>query len=91
MHSQLQRFAVQTLLAAGLTQAEVAEATAISVRSVRRIGKEAAVDEFDDLVARRQAAREAKDFAEADRLRDELHARGIEVEDTAAGPVWHRV
>ena len=48
-------------------------------------------DEIDDLVARRQAAREAKDFAEADRLRDELHARGIEVEDTAAGPVWHRV
>ena len=48
-------------------------------------------DEIDDLVARRQAARKAKDFAEADRLRDELHARGIEVEDTAAGPVWHRV
>ena len=47
--------------------------------------------EIDDLVARRQAAREAKDFAEADRIRDELHERGIEVEDTAAGPVWHRL
>ena len=53
MHSQLQRFAVQTLLAAGLTQAEVAAATSISARSVRRIGKEAAVDELDDLIARR--------------------------------------
>ena len=42
--------------------------------------------EIDDLVARRQAAREAEDFAEADRIRDELHERGIEVEDTAAGP-----
>ena len=46
--------------------------------------------EIDDLVAQRQAAREAKDFAESDRIRDELQARGIEVEDTAAGPIWRR-
>ena len=38
-----------------------------------------------------QAAREAKDFAESDRIRDELQARGIEIEDTAAGPIWRRV
>ncbi len=47
-------------------------------------------DEIDGLVAARTAAREAKDFAEADRLRDELMARGIVVEDTPNGPVWHR-
>jgi len=47
--------------------------------------------EIDALVAARQAARESKDFAESDRIRDELQARSIEIEDTAAGPIWRRV
>ena len=46
--------------------------------------------EIDALVAARTAAREAKDFAEADRLRDELTGRGVVVEDTPSGPIWHR-
>ena len=50
-------------------------------------GADAAVE---DLVNRRQAAREAKDWATADSLRDELSAMGVVVEDTPAGPVWHR-
>jgi len=46
---------------------------------------------IDQLVADRQAARDAKDFAESDRIRDLLAAQGIEVEDTANGPVWRRI
>ena len=46
--------------------------------------------EIETLVATRQQARAARDFAKADRLRDELSARGVTVEDTPAGPVWHR-
>jgi cysteinyl-tRNA synthetase len=46
--------------------------------------------EIDALVAARNAARAAKDFAEADRVRDELAARGITLEDTADGTIWHR-
>ena len=45
---------------------------------------------IEDLVARRQAARDARDWATADALRDELSALGVVVEDTPAGPVWHR-
>ena len=45
---------------------------------------------IEGLVARRQAAREAKDWAAADALRDELSALGVVVEDTPSGPVWHR-
>ena len=37
--------------------------------------------EFDDLVEARNAARKAKDFKEADRIRDELAAMGIELKD----------
>ena len=42
----------------------------------------------DDVVAlarERQAARERRDFAESDRLRDEIGERGFEVRDGAGG------
>ena len=46
--------------------------------------------EIEVLVATRQKARAARDFAEADRLRDELATLGVTVEDTPSGPVWRR-
>ena len=48
----------------------------------------------DGIAARieaRQAARAAKNWAEADRIRDELKAEGIVLEDTPQGVKWHRV
>ena len=44
--------------------------------------------ETRNLIAERQAAREAKDFARSDEIRDLLKERGITVEDTPSGPVW---
>ncbi|MDX2238635.1 MAG: cysteine--tRNA ligase [Hyphomonadaceae bacterium] len=46
--------------------------------------------EIEALVAARLAARAAKNFAEADRLRGELDARGIIVMDGPAGSTWRR-
>ena len=46
--------------------------------------------EEQELLDRRAAARKSKDWAESDRLRDELAERGIVVEDTPAGTRWHR-
>jgi cysteinyl-tRNA synthetase len=43
-------------------------------------------DEALALLERREAARAARDFAEADRLRDELAAQGWQVRDSADGP-----
>ncbi len=46
---------------------------------------ELAPAEIDDLLARREAARKGRDFAEADRIRDTLAAHGYEIEDTPKG------
>jgi cysteinyl-tRNA synthetase len=40
------------------------------------------------LLEQRAQARADKDFATADRVRDQLKAAGVEVEDTPAGPRW---
>ena len=45
---------------------------------------------IDALVAARVAARAQKDWAEADRIRDQLTQMGIIVEDKAEGSIWRR-
>jgi cysteinyl-tRNA synthetase len=40
------------------------------------------------VLAQRQAARERKDYATADAIRDELSAAGLTIEDTPTGPRW---
>ena len=45
---------------------------------------------IEALIARRAAAKKARDFATADQLRAELLAQGVLLEDTAAGTAWRR-
>jgi cysteinyl-tRNA synthetase len=47
--------------------------------------------EVERLIVEREAARKAKDFGRADRIRDELRARGIALEDSREGVRWRRV
>jgi len=47
-------------------------------------------DEIERLVEERWQARKNRDFATSDRLRDELVARGIALEDTPNGTRWKR-
>ena len=47
-------------------------------------------EEIEQLIAQRTTARKNKDWAEADRIREQLKAQGVVLEDTATGTLWRR-
>lgn len=52
--------------------------------------KEDLDEDIEALISQRTQARKDRNWAEADRIRDELKAKGIVLEDTAQGVKWHR-
>jgi cysteinyl-tRNA synthetase len=65
----------------------------LGVVSLRRAEDEqppVPVHEIERFIEERQSARRRRDFGEADRIRDELMARGILLEDGAGGTRWKR-
>ncbi len=53
-------------------------------------GSELSDEQIEALIQQRLEARKAKNWAEADRIRDELKAQGIVLEDTPQGTSWRR-
>ena len=53
-------------------------------------GEDGEMAKIQRLVEARQAARSARDYATADRIRDELAGLGVVVQDRANGPAWQR-
>ena len=65
----------------------------LGVLSLRRAEDErppVPVEEIEQLIEARKAARLARNFAEADRIRKDLDARGILLEDTGSATRWKR-
>ncbi|MEL6166922.1 MAG: cysteine--tRNA ligase, partial [Cyanobacteria bacterium J06628_3] len=46
-------------------------------------------EKIEELIQKRKQARIAKNFAESDRIRDELQAQGIALIDSKEGTKWH--
>ncbi|MEP3590721.1 MAG: cysteine--tRNA ligase [Marinobacter sp.] len=53
-------------------------------------GSELSGEEIEAMIEARAAARKAKDFAESDRIRDELLEKGIVLDDSREGTTWRR-
>ena len=53
-------------------------------------GDDALAERVESLIARRTAARAARDWSEADAVRDELAALGVEIKDGPEGTTWAR-
>jgi len=65
----------------------------LGVLSLRRAEDEqppVPIEEIERLIAARHDARRRRDFAEADRIRDDLAARGVLLEDSAGTTRWKR-
>ena len=52
------------------------------------VGQSVDAAKVEDLIAKRNAARKGKNFPEADRLRDEITAMGVAIEDGPGGTTW---
>ena len=74
----------------GLLQADPEAYLRASVAAGDGMAGGMSAEEVEDLIARRISARTAKDWAAADRIRDELDAAGIILEDGSAGTSWRR-
>jgi cysteinyl-tRNA synthetase len=65
-----------------------AEVGSVPVTGQARIEGKLSGAEIEKRIEDRKAARARKDFAEADRIRKELDARGVLLEDSKAGTTW---
>lgn len=74
----------------GLLQADPETFLRASVAAAEGTAGGMSAGQVEELIARRISARAAKDWAEADRIRDELDAAGIILEDGSAGTTWRR-
>jgi cysteinyl-tRNA synthetase len=90
---------VNVLLDAGMvSRSEAEEVDAIMKRFdgvlgvVSEVAKKGVLSkEAEELIAKREAARKAKDWGTADALRAQLSELGVVVEDTVHGVRWHLV
>jgi cysteinyl-tRNA synthetase len=60
----------------------------LGVLKVEKVGEDSA--EIEKLIKERNDARDSKDFARSDEIRDELKASGIILEDRTGGTIWKR-
>jgi cysteinyl-tRNA synthetase len=74
----------------GARVAREALAAADAVLGILRGAPEVLPAEIEERIAARNAARKRRDFGESDRIRDELAARGIILEDTPGGTRWKK-
>ncbi len=75
---------------AHVTVCDLAGALGLILAGDQQDGDDALTARVEELLAERDEARAAKDFATADRIRDQLADEGIVIEDTPGGTIWRK-
>ena len=90
-------FEIRALCLEGLLASEAAAALVLLEEADAVLGFlgevapcELSDQDVDDLMMQRRAARDSRDFAQADAIRDQLQEAGIVLEDGADSTAWHR-
>ncbi len=78
------------VLSLNLLEAAAAVRAAAEAEAKAEHAGDPEAEEIESLIAARAAAKKEKNYAEADRIRAELTARGITLIDTAQGTKWQR-
>ena len=60
----------------------------LSSSDAKSIDEKVGIDELNSLIEQRLLARKSKNFAESDRIRDELLAMGVVLKDSKDGTTW---
>jgi len=72
------------------TLLEIDKVLGLGIADMKPQALEISEQEIEQLIAARQAARKARDFARSDQIRDDLLAKGIVLEDGPDGTTWRR-
>ena len=81
---------VRANIAFGMQRIPAAERRVSMEEAVELLGVGPLLERLDALIEQRNIARQKKDWAESDRIRDELKAQGVILEDGAAKTTWRR-
>ena len=75
----------------GLLEQDAGTVKRTGLKGSDRAGGGLTEEQIDAQIQARAAAKKAKDFAQADRIRADLLGQGVMLEDTAAGTTWRKL
>lgn len=91
LHETSDAFSSNTTISGDLAPLESYASFIEDALGIKILDKDPLTKSQQELVNKREAARDAKDWSTSDKLRDELNAQGIGLNDSPNGVTWYRL